>query len=92
MGVVSFGIILLLMVSTLKTDENGKEEKYPKGTYLLKELKNIYTYDNSIYIFNMERIDPYIFRDYVYRYEIIAGFSREVALRKAFEKYKKDFF
>lgn len=90
MGVVSFSLILLMMIYTLKTNE--REEKYPKGTSLLKELKKIYTYDNSIYIFNMERIDPYIFRDYVYRYEIIAGFNREVALRKAFEKYKKDFF
>lgn len=89
---INLSLILLMIISALGDNEKECREEYPKGMYLLDELKKVYTYDNSIYIFNMEKIDPYIFREYVYRYEIIGGFSREIALKKAFEKYKKDFF
>lgn len=65
---INLSLILLMIISALVN--NGKEcrDEYPKGMYLLDELKKVYTYDNSIYFFNMEKIDPYIFREYVYRY------------------------
>ena len=81
------GVAILLMISLVTIPNKNTDEEYPKGTELLKELKKVYIHGENLYTFNMEKIDPYIFREYVYRYEVIGGFSRDVALKKAFEEY-----
>lgn len=67
------------------------KKSYPKGKELLNQLQKIGIQGTNFYTFNIELIDPYIFRDYVYRYEMIGGYSREVALKMAFEEYKKTY-
>lgn len=85
------GAVVLLMISLVTIPNKNANEEYPNGTELLKELRKVYIHGINLYTFNMEKIDPFIFREYVYRYEVIGGFSREIALRKAFEEYKKDY-
>lgn len=70
---------------------SGNKVNYPKGKELLNELQKIGIQGVNLCTFNMELIDPYIFRHYVYRYEMIGGHSREVALRMAFEEYKRNY-
>lgn len=63
------------------------------GYELKRELRNIPLYDLGIEIqnINIDAIENYIFRDYVYNYEKISGYTREVALRKALKKYMSNF-
>ncbi|MDO4283511.1 MAG: hypothetical protein Q4D02_07735 [Clostridia bacterium] len=86
-----FFFCLFLGVICLFGTPKDKEKEYPKGMELLKELRKIGMPNRNLCTFNMEKIDPYIFREYVYRYEVLGGYSREVALRFAFEKYKEDY-
>lgn len=72
-------------------DKYQKQNEYPNGMELLEELKEIELQEINVCTFNFERIDPYIFREYVYRYEIIGGDSRKIALIRAFESYRKDY-
>ena len=81
---ISFGA----MIATFLTKENySKYNSYHSGYELKKELRNIVIYEYDIVNINIELVEEYIFRDYVYYYEIISGYTREVALRKALDKY-----
>ncbi len=71
-----------------KTDDN-KEDKndFPTGYELLKELREINMPGYDLWKYDLFSFDSYIFREYVYTYEVTGGNTREVALRRAFEKY-----
>lgn len=81
---ISFGA----MIATFFTKENcSKYNNYPSGYELKRELRNLVIYEYDVLNINIESMEEYIFRDYVYYYEIISGYTREIALRKALDKY-----
>lgn len=64
---------------------------YHHGYELKQELRKIPLYGIEIQNINLEAIENYIFRDYVYHFEKVSGYTREVALRKALKKYMENF-
>lgn len=70
---------------------NTRTQSYPSGLQLKRELRNTINYNHDIYNINFDLIEDYIFRDYVYDYEKNHGYTREIALRKALDKYIKLF-
>ena len=85
--VLSLGAYMLL----LGTNDKNKIEKYPSGYELKKELRQIPIYEYDVATLNYDLIEDYIFREYVYTFEIAGGYTREVALRKALYKYIKTY-
>lgn len=90
-----FFIISLSTFIVLKYIGKNNEEKtysnecnnYPSGYELKNQLRKTIIYDYDITNLNYDLIEEYIFRDYVYNFEINSGYSRDVALRKALDKY-----
>lgn len=90
-----FFIISLSTFIVLKYIGKNNEEiiysnecnNYPSGYELKNQLRKTIIYDYDITNLNYDLIEEYIFRDYVYNFEINSGYSRDVALRKALDKY-----
>lgn len=82
-------IVIGMIGSVLENGKEPKKEDYPTGMELLQELRKLHLIDVNWSTFSFEKIDPYIFREYVFLYEVIGCDSREVALKKAFRKYKE---
>lgn len=70
-------------------NSNNKSNNYPSGYELKRQLRNTIIYDYDITSLNYDLIEEYIFRDYVYNFEKNSGYTRDVALRKALDKYIK---
>jgi hypothetical protein len=72
----------------MEGDKGSKKySNYPSGYELKRQLRNIVIYEYDVSNLNYDLIEEYIFRDYVYNFEKISGYCREVALRKALDKY-----
>ena len=69
----------------------GKRSHFLHGYELKQELRKIPLYGIEIQNINIEAIENYIFSEYVYHYERVSGYTREVALRKALKKYMNNF-
>ena len=82
--IISFGA---LICTYLTKESCNKYNNYPSGYELKRELKNVILYEYDLLNINIELIEEYIFRDYVYNYEVISGYTREIALKKALDKY-----
>lgn len=89
---ILFLLQLMYHVFYFLLKEEKEQKSYPTGMQLLEELKEVGIQEINFTTFHLEKIDPYIFREYVYRYEVFAGYSRKIALRKAFDKYKEEKF
>ncbi len=83
-------ITRLIFSKDTKKDVDKHEEiykNYPSGTELIKELNCISIIQHDKYKLDYYLIDPYIFREYVYKYEMVSGLSREVSLKRALDEY-----
>lgn len=93
--VILFGALCAIIVDVVinnksKDDSDMSEDKYqkyPTGLELLSELREISIPDIDIWKYDTFLINPAIFREYVYNYEFMGGYTREVALKMAFKKY-----
>lgn len=72
-----------------KNESNNNSNNYPSGYELKRQLRKTIIYDYDITSLNYDLIEEYIFRDYVYNFEKVSGYSRDVAIRKALDKYIK---
>lgn len=59
------------------------------GFQLKRELRKIPLYELEKERSNIDYIEEFIFREYVFYYEKYCSYCREVALRKALNKYVK---
>ncbi len=57
------------------------------GLQLKHELKKIPLYELEKERSNIDYIEEFRFREYVFYYEVYCSYIREIALRKAYEKY-----
>ncbi len=89
--VLSLGAYMLLLGTNDKNELGNCSKKYPSGYELKKELRKIPIYEYDVATLNYDLIEEYIFREYVYTFEIAGGYTREVALRKALDKYIKTY-
>lgn len=89
-----FSLSALMIVGGLEKDNkcsNNNSSSYPSGYELKRQLRNTIIYDYDISNLNYDLIEEYIFRDYVYNYEKNSGYTRDVAIRKALDKYIKTY-
>lgn len=85
---------LLLVVGGIKSSNsyNNKNKKdyskssiqYPSGYELKNELRNIPIYEYDISNLNLDSIENFIFRDYVYNYEINRWIYKRSSFKKSF--------
>lgn len=80
--------IILFKDTKKDIDKNESSyENYPSGMELINELKCLNTVLYDKYKFDYYLIDAYTFREYVYKFEMVSGFSREVSLKMALDEY-----
>lgn len=88
-----FSLSALMIVGGLEENKkcSNNESNYPSGFELKRQLRNTIIYDYDITSLNYDLIEEYIFRNYVYNFEKISGYTRDVAIRKALDKYVKTY-
>ena len=90
-SVITIGGAIAIILNGENNNTNKQSKSYPTGLELKRELRRTINYNHDIWSINMDLIEDYVFRDYVYDYEKNHGYIREIALRKALDKYIRVF-
>lgn len=88
---VILGGAFAIILNGKNNSNNIQNKSYPTGLELKRELRKTMNYNHDINNINFDLIEEYIFKDYVYDYEKNYGYTREIALRKALDKYIRVF-
>ena len=90
-SIITIGGAIAIILNGENNNTNKQSKSYSTGLELKRELRRTINYNHDIWSINMDLIEDYIFRDYVYDYEKNHGYTHEIALRKALDKYIRVF-